>query len=638
MKTKALRKLTIRFKSEQALKDFNKIMNLHCPKNTKELYLPEGNIKLKKSSKKIIKKEPEWKREFVDLFEYAEFENKIYASFDIFISADPADEKYIDELAEKTGNKISPLTKSFYYPKKEKGPNRSLRVSSTRGNPEFPIYVVSKTRADNCVTANYFRDMGVPYYIVVEEHQYNDYAEYHDEKHLLILDQKFLDEYDTFDNLGNTKSKGPGAARNFAWWHSTQNGYKWHWVFDDNVYGIYILEGNDRIKTIDGGFLASCEDFVKRYDNIAIAGLNYYMFVVPTKHLPPYVKNTRIYSMLLIRNDITAKDGKPFRWRGRYNEDTDLSLRVLKDGWSTVQFNAVNGDKLCTQKMKGGNTEEFYSKEGTYDKSKMIEDMHPDVAKVHWRFGRWHHYVDYLPFADNPLSKGSKHKYKKYTYNKHIFRISTEDHLNRTDTKENTYCNYLDRCSEVGETDIVLPDILPHKTPSKEKIQQGKQEKLEREEREKRAKEQAIQNISNYNKNYKGFTANENDKTYKIAVFGISSFDDYDKFKFELDEIKNEINNPITHIVNITEGNIGIFTINYAAKNSINVQDFKPDYRRNGKYAKIVEYEKISEIIDFCIIFSDGITSEFDQLIEMITDKKIQYKIIQPKISSLEEW
>ena len=57
---------------------------------------------------------------------------------------------------------------------------------------------------------------------------------------------------------------------------------------------------------------------------------------VPRKSadLPPFKANTRIYSCILIDNAL------PFRWRGRYNEDTDLSLRVLKAGLCTIQFNA----------------------------------------------------------------------------------------------------------------------------------------------------------------------------------------------------------------------------------------------------------------------------------------------------------
>jgi len=33
--------------------------------------------------------------------------------------------------------------------------------------------------------------------------------------------------------------------------------------------------------------------------------------------------------------------------------------------------------------------------------------MHPDVARITWRYGRWHHHVNYAPFKKNKL------RYKK---------------------------------------------------------------------------------------------------------------------------------------------------------------------------------------------------------------------------------
>ena len=109
--------------------------------------------------------------------------------------------------------------------------------------------------------------------------------------------------------------------------------------------------------------------------------------------------NTRIYSCLLIRNDI------PFRWRGRYNEDTILCLDALSAGWATIQLNAFLQDKVTTQRMNGGNSKDFYSVEGTLAKSKMLADAYPDVASVVWKFNRWHHHVDYTPFKNNPLKR-----------------------------------------------------------------------------------------------------------------------------------------------------------------------------------------------------------------------------------------
>jgi hypothetical protein len=166
---------------------------------------------------------------------------------------------------------------------------------------------------------------------------------------------------------------------------------------DDNLDAFHRLHKNKKRESDTGAIFKAAEDFVLRYENIALAGLNYYSFVKEADAVPPYVLNTRIYSCLLIRNDI------PYRWRARYNEDTDLSLRVLKDGWCTVQFNAFLCGKVTTQRIPGGNTAEFYEKEGTLPKSEMLEKLHPDVARVVWRFNRWHHHVDYRAFKGNQL-------------------------------------------------------------------------------------------------------------------------------------------------------------------------------------------------------------------------------------------
>jgi hypothetical protein len=266
-------------------------------------------------------------------------------------------------------------------------------------NPRFPLYIVSKGRADTRLTSKALERMNVPYYIVVEPQEVDTYSAVIDPAKVLALDMTYKDNYDTFDELGNTKGKGPGGARNFAWEHSMKNGYEWHWVMDDNIRRFQRLNNNLKVTVEDGSFFYAMEEFVLRYRNIGMAGPNYCMFVPRKSVVPPFVMNTRIYSCNLIRNDT------PYRWRGRYNEDTDISLRMLKDGWCTVQFNAFLQEKMNTQALKGGNTDEFYAKEGTMAKSKMQVAMHPDVSRLMWRFGRWHHYVDYKPFKSLKLIK-----------------------------------------------------------------------------------------------------------------------------------------------------------------------------------------------------------------------------------------
>jgi len=269
-------------------------------------------------------------------------------------------------------------------------------------NPKYPVYIVSKGRAVNGTTYKAFDKLKMPYYIVVEEQEYEVYKENVEPQGygtVLILDKRYQDEYDTFDDLGNTKSKGPGAARNFCWEHSIFNGFPFHWVFDDNVSCFYRLNKNRRLPVGDATIFRVMEDFCDRYDNIAQAGPNYLSYAPDSKEIPPFILNWRIYSMLLIRNDI------PFRWRGRYNEDTDLSIRAMKEGWCTVQFNAFLGDKATTQTMSGGNSDDFYFKEGTLNKSQMLVDMHPEITTLIEAYGRWHHKVDYSVFKRNKLIK-----------------------------------------------------------------------------------------------------------------------------------------------------------------------------------------------------------------------------------------
>jgi hypothetical protein len=142
------------------------------------------------------------------------------------------------------------------------------------------------------------------------------------------------------------------------------------------------------------------EDFIDRYVNVAIAGPNYYSFCKKTDKVPPYYLNTRIYSCILIKNDL------PYRWRGKYNEDTDLSLRALKDGWCTVLFNAFLAGKVTTLRMKGGNTDEVYKDtDNRKEFAESLQKQHPDVVKVTWKFNRWHHQVNYKPFKKNNLIK-----------------------------------------------------------------------------------------------------------------------------------------------------------------------------------------------------------------------------------------
>jgi hypothetical protein len=250
-------------------------------------------------------------------------------------------------------------------------------------NPDYPVYIISKGRWDTRLTSKALERMNVPYHIVIEPQEYDNYAAVIDAKKILVL---------PFSNLG----QGSIPARNWVWEHSISIGALKHWILDDNIENFHRLNRNIKPIALTGAIFKAAENFIDRYENVPISGFNYYMFCKASDNVPPFVLNTRIYSCILIQNDI------PHRWRGKYNEDTDLSLRVLKDGYCTIQFNAFLAGKVSTQRLKGGNTDELY-KNGTLEKSQVLADWHPDVARVIWKFGRWHHQVDYRKFRRNKL-------------------------------------------------------------------------------------------------------------------------------------------------------------------------------------------------------------------------------------------
>lgn len=257
-------------------------------------------------------------------------------------------------------------------------------------NPKYSIYIISKGRWESRLTSKALESKGIPYKIVVEPQEYDLYASVIDKSKIIVTPI-------AFSSLG----QGSIPVRNFVWDLSIENEETKHWLIDDNIVNFYRLNRNRRIPVSDGTIFRCAEDFTDRYTNVAFSGFNNIAFAPDrSERIAPFALNTRIYSMTLINNDI------PYRWRGKYNEDTDICLRALKDGYCTIQFNAFLGDKATTMKMKGGNTDTIYN---TGDMRKefaeSLKSQHPDVVEVVWKFNRWHHQVNYKPFKDNKLIK-----------------------------------------------------------------------------------------------------------------------------------------------------------------------------------------------------------------------------------------
>ena len=182
-----------------------------------------------------------------------------------------------------------------------------------------------------------------------------------------------------------------------------------HWVMDDNMAGFYRFHKNQRIKCVHPTAIHQAEITSDRFDNVWLSGLQYKSFCPEIcKDKKNVITNTRIYSCILIRNDLDV-ELKTERWRGKYNEDTDLSLRVLKAGGANMLFLNFLCDKQTTKSCKGGNTDSIYKGDGIKMKLDSLIAQHPDVTKKSHKYQKeFHHQVDYSTWAKNPLYKDGR--------------------------------------------------------------------------------------------------------------------------------------------------------------------------------------------------------------------------------------
>lgn len=261
--------------------------------------------------------------------------------------------------------------------------------------PRYPIYVISKGRWESRLTSKFFDSTNIPYRIVIEPQEFDQYASVVNTKKILVL---------PFSNLG----QGSIPARNWVWEHSISEGHARHWIIDDNIQAFYRFNKNIQVKVDSGTIFRVAEDFVERYTNVPMAGFEYHGFVDKRVKVPPFRLNARIYSCTLLDNKCKH------RWRGRYNEDTDLSIRILKDGDCTILFRAFLAHKVATMTLKGGNTDELYKQDSNFDgrleMARHLQRQHPELVKITRKWGRWQHHVDYRPFKNNKLIKKPEYK------------------------------------------------------------------------------------------------------------------------------------------------------------------------------------------------------------------------------------
>jgi hypothetical protein len=298
------------------------------------------------------------------------------------------------DFAKKTGIPVTVKSDTAWFPHQQQLSGQ-FEYDGPKTDSRYPICIPSKGRADVQKTGKALDRMGVSYKFFVEETEGDEYIKHLGADKVVVM---------PFHDLG----QGSIPARNFIWEWAKERGFKRHWTVDDNISSFYRCTNNRRLRVLGGGYFSAMEDYVDRYENISMAGPHDIAFVGDrSSKLTPFLINSRVYSCILLDTELTE------RWRGRYNEDTDLSLRLLKRGFCTMLFRSLCMDKPGTSgdkgggALKGGNTDNVYNG-GDYRLAfaESLKDQHPDCVEVTWKFNRWHHEVDYSKFKRNkPILK-----------------------------------------------------------------------------------------------------------------------------------------------------------------------------------------------------------------------------------------
>jgi hypothetical protein len=366
-------------------------------------------------------------------------------------------EKLNNPKITKCGNSIS-----CWYPERNSDLYTLSRmdcISTTEIKPKYPIYIISLGRWEKRRTVKYLEKCNIDYKIVVEPSEYDNYASVINPNKILVCPEDF-----------SKQGKGGIPVRNFVWEHSIKQGALKHWILDDNIERYYRNNKCQNSEMFSGAVFKIVEDYTDRYENVKMSGHQYLSYCPEGKIRPPFTFNTRIFSSILLSNDIYPK----YKWEGRYNEDVDLSIRLQKDGYVNILCNFIICDKETTMKDKGGNTNTIYSVEDAHlKKAQELQKKHPDcVSVVPHKTRKFHHKVDFSNFQNKLKMKDN---------------LILEDKTNEYTLKYVKQEGKMRRTNKIIKTEIIeepKEEIIEEEIIEEEIIEEEKEEIIEEEKSE----------------------------------------------------------------------------------------------------------------------------------------------------------
>lgn len=252
-----------------------------------------------------------------------------------------------------------------------------------------PVYIVSRHRSQVATTPKLLTEANIPYRIVVEPHDYDDYAKAYPTENLLQL---------PLDN------QGLAYARNFPIDHARENGWLYCWQFDDDIRSFEYRKNKKRHKTNPRPLMSITEQITFRHSNVGASSISNAGYLFGHDDKPPIVFNSMVYQAQLLRTDTGI------RFRHGTQDDADFSLQTMTEGWVTFVSKRYGQTSASTGTIKGGLTETIYQDDGRLKTFQQLLRDWPGSYKIGYRndgrphlvgrnyYSRFHQ----LPRAINP--------------------------------------------------------------------------------------------------------------------------------------------------------------------------------------------------------------------------------------------
>ena len=241
-----------------------------------------------------------------------------------------------------------PVSRGLYIQKEE----------SKMNEHNYPINIVSFKRAnDKCgLTHKYLCKNKINHYLFCEPFEYDEYAKW--------IDSNYCELIQSDENYSETQKFGSTPMRNFIMDYWKKDKYERCWILDDNIEG-YEVNVQSTKHAINGvAVFTTVEEYVEKYDNVAICSHNIASLVRESDANPVMVRNGKCYSSILI-----SLTEPLLVWSKKYQEDNFISMKALHLGYCNMCFNHVVYKKSTSGSCPGGNRETLYhvNKKGSID-------------------------------------------------------------------------------------------------------------------------------------------------------------------------------------------------------------------------------------------------------------------------------